>query len=153
MTDISAIEWFDYANLSAMIAWILLIVTHRIPRCVSALQILFPCMMAVLYGLSIVADWGNFSLDSFGSLTGVRAVFLSDEALLAGWVHYLAFDFFVGCWMVQKALPIKYYWVFLIPSLILTFLFGPLGLLLFWVLYGIFNRTSHTSSHASSQSE
>jgi len=53
---------------------------------------------------------------------------------LAGWVHYLAFDLFIGSWEVRDAnrhgIPP---WA-IIPSLILTFLFGPMGLLLYFLI-------------------
>jgi hypothetical protein len=49
--------------------------------------------------------------------------------LLAGWIHYLAFDLFVGSWLVRDAhlRGIAHGWV--LPLLFLTFLFGPAGLL------------------------
>ena len=54
--------------------------------------------------------------------------------LLAGWVHYLAFDLLVGAWIVRTAraegIP---HWA-VMPCLILTFLFGPAGLLAFAIL-------------------
>jgi hypothetical protein len=42
---------------------------------------------------------------SFDSLAGVRLLLSTPEALLAGWVHYLAFDLFVGSWQVEDAPP------------------------------------------------
>jgi hypothetical protein len=60
--------------------------------------------------------------------------------LLAGWVHYLAFDLFVGCWEVRDAreLGISYYLV--VPCLICTFLFGPAGWLIYFLLRTIARR-------------
>ena len=64
----------------------------------------------------------------------MSALFGNRGILLAGWLHYLAFDLFVGAWEVREAgrvgLP---HWLIL-PALALTFLFGPLGLLVFLVL-------------------
>ena len=57
--------------------------------------------------------------------------------LLAGWIHYLAFDLLIGRWQVDQSLaaPNKrsLRWLTL-PSLIATFMFGPAGLLLFLLL-------------------
>ncbi|WP_439532573.1 ABA4-like family protein [Polymorphobacter sp.] len=70
----------------------------------------------------------------FTSLEGVRLLMTSEAALLAGWVHYLAFDLWVGSWMVGDAgnhrVP---HWAVL-PCLLLTFLAGPTGLLLYLLL-------------------
>jgi hypothetical protein len=54
--------------------------------------------------------------------------------LLAGWVHYLAFDLFIGAWQVRdsKALGISH--LLVLPCLVLTFLFGPVGLLLYFLI-------------------
>ena len=50
---------------------------------------------------------------------------------LAGWVHYLAFDLLVGAWEARTARREALPHPVLLPCLALTFLFGPLGLLLF----------------------
>lgn len=70
----------------------------------------------------------------FGSMAAVRQAFESDAILLAGWVHYLAFDLFVGSWEVRDAAThrIRHLWV--APCLVLTFLLGPVGLLLYLIL-------------------
>jgi len=54
--------------------------------------------------------------------------------LLAGWVHYLAFDLFVGSWEARDALSHRIPHLAVIPCLLLTFLFGPAGLLLYLLL-------------------
>jgi Domain of unknown function (DUF4281) len=74
-----------------------------------------------------------FSPDSFSSLTNVKALFQNDDSVVAGWVHYLAFDLFVGWHIVDNlknaGLPRWSLFVFL-P---LTLMFGPMGYLLFTV--------------------
>ena len=71
---------------------------------------------------------------SFDSLAGVRLLLSTPEALLAGWVHYLAFDLFVASWQVEDApaacIP---HWL-LLPCLALTFVAGPIGLLLYFLI-------------------
>jgi hypothetical protein len=73
----------------------------------------------------------------FTNLEGVRLLMSSEAALLAGWVHYLAFDLWVGSWEAEDArLP---HWL-LLPCLALTFLAGPTGLLLYLVLRALRRR-------------
>jgi hypothetical protein len=68
---------------------------------------------------------------SFNSLEGVRLLLSSPQALLAGWVHYLVFDLWVGSWEAEdNSLP---HWL-LLPCLALTILAGPTGLLLYHLL-------------------
>ena len=76
-------------------------------------------------GLAATPDGG------FGSIGEVRALFANDAMLTAGWLHYLAFDLFVGTWIARTGLDIGVPRIVLLPCLLLTFLFGPVGFLLF----------------------
>ena len=61
----------------------------------------------------------------------------SGKPLLAaagGWVHYLAFDLFIGAWQVRDARVQGISHLLVIPCLQLTFLFGPAGLLLYFLI-------------------
>jgi hypothetical protein len=60
---------------------------------------------------------------------------MSDAGLLAGWVHYLAFDLFIGTWIAVEADRRGIHRLLQAPILVATFLFGPLGLL-FYTLTG-----------------
>lgn len=71
---------------------------------------------------------------NFTTLAGVRLLLSTPQALLAGWVHYLAFDLFIGAWEAETAPAARLpHWV-LLPCLALTFLAGPVGLLLFLII-------------------
>jgi hypothetical protein len=70
----------------------------------------------------------------FGSIAAVRQLFTSDAALAAGWLHYLAFDLFVGSWIAREGLASEVSPLLIVPCLLLTFLAGPVGFLLFIIL-------------------
>ena len=59
----------------------------------------------------------------------------SPESAAAGWLHYLAFDFWVGSWIIRhsKKHKIKHYLVIL--PLITTFMLGPVGILFYSIIY------------------
>ena len=65
------------------------------------------------------------------SLAALSLLFQNPTALLAGWIHYIAFDLFVGAWQVRdaKRLGINHWLV--VPCLIATLMAGPIGLLLY----------------------
>jgi hypothetical protein len=90
----------------------------------------WPLGLAALYSVLIFFFFGR-SPGGFGSLAEVQLLFTSPWAMLAGWVHYLAFDLFIGALIarrvMERGLP-RLTLVILLPA---TFLFGPLGLLLF----------------------
>ena len=70
----------------------------------------------------------------FGSLTEVLNAFAVPWLALAGWIHYLAFDLFVGAWIVRDAQRqgIAHGWT--IPCLVFTFMAGPVGLLMYLLI-------------------
>ena len=70
----------------------------------------------------------------FDSLAGVAKLFSVQELLLAGWIHYLAFDLFVGAWEVKDAQEQGIHHLLVIPCLFLTLMAGPGGLLVYWLI-------------------
>ncbi len=67
------------------------------------------------------------------SLSGIAAFFGVPGYLLAGWIHYLAFDLWIGSWEVEEAGRTGMPHRVVLPCLFLTYLLGPVGLLLFLV--------------------
>ena len=126
---------FQLANTAVLPAWALLIFwpagapTRWLVRSYGWSGGLAALYLALLlYGLS---DWPADA--SFNSLAGVRALFRSDWGLVTGWVHYLCFDLAVGVWIVNDAdaRGLDFGWRRWArgPALLLTFMFGPVGLL------------------------
>jgi len=70
----------------------------------------------------------------FFTLAGVQQLFANPWAALAGWLHYLAFDLFIGSWEVRNARRVGIPHWQVIPCLFLTFMLGPVGLLVYFVL-------------------
>ena len=66
----------------------------------------------------------------------VMKLFTDRWVALGGWIHYLAFDLFIGAWIVNEGQRDQLPWWRVLPALPLTFLFGPAGLLLFSLLRG-----------------
>ena len=69
----------------------------------------------------------------FSSLDDVALLFSNPWMLLAGWIHYLAFDLLVGTWEARDSRDRGIPHLLLVPCLILTFLFGPPGGCCIWV--------------------
>jgi hypothetical protein len=128
---------FSAANALALAGWLLLLAFPRrrwAHGLVAGLAI--PATLAVLY-VVLLAAHAPGSEGGFSSLAAVRALFARDGVLLAGWVHYLAFDLFVGAWICRRATAEGLAWWQVYPALPLTFLAGPAGLLVFLALRAI----------------
>jgi hypothetical protein len=120
---------FSIASTLVLPGWLLLAFAPRwkwTARFVC--PVLLPSLLGALYVVLIVARWGSAE-GGFGSLAEVRRLFEDPYLLLAGWVHYLAFDLFLGSWEVRDAQRHGVAHLLVVPCLVLTFLFGPAGLL------------------------
>jgi hypothetical protein len=125
---------FSLANPLALLGWALLVLAPRW-RGTQALVLsgAWPLGLAVLYAAFIAGHYlgAHGGEGGFGSLAQVAALFRDPWALLAGWVHYLCFDLFVGAWETRDAQRRGVPHGALVPALALTFLFGPVGLLVY----------------------
>jgi hypothetical protein len=133
---------FGPANWFAILGWLVLIagiVANRAWLRDKLAGMYWPLALSAGYCVAIYLGFGQ-SGGGFDSLPAVRQLFMNDWALLAGWVHYLAFDLFVGAWIARNASLSGVSRWFLIPVLPLTFLFGPAGFLLFKIIEAIFGK-------------
>jgi hypothetical protein len=123
---------FSAVNMLALVGWLLLLAAPRQQLATTVAGTAIPLVLAGAYLILLVLHAGG-SRGGFSSLQGVAELFSNPWLLLAGWVHYLAFDLFVGTWetrdAIQRGIP---RWL-LIPCLLLTFLVGPVGFLAYHV--------------------
>ena len=129
----SAEALFSVCSTLVLPAWLLLAIAPRWrwTQIVSAIAV--PLLLAATYLFLIVANFRTGE-GGFGSLAEVSKLFANPKLLLAGWVHYLAFDLFTGAWEVRDAIQLRIPHAVVIPCLVLTFLFGPIGLLAYFAL-------------------
>ena len=96
--------------------------------------VVVPLLIGVVYATLMITYLDRAPADGgFGSLAAVTQLFSVPELLLAGWIHYLAFDLFVGAWIVKDAQQSSVPHLLILPSLLATFMAGPAGLLLYWI--------------------
>ncbi|GAA4716652.1 DUF4281 domain-containing protein [Sphingomonas lutea] len=136
---------FGLTNVIALIGWALLAALPRGPKVYSTVMYAGVAMLCLAYAAIFAALFGGFvdpvrvpgaPVPDLGdySVRGLRTLFMSDGAIVLGWTHYLAFDLFVGLWIARDA-DLKGFsrWVQL-PVLFLTFMAGPIGLLIWLVI-------------------
>jgi hypothetical protein len=136
---------FSIANVVALCGWLLLLILPG-KRWVSDLLsgVAIPAVLAVSYTIIIAVHFFG-SAGGFSSLPEVALLFSNPWLLLAGWIHYLAFDLLVGSWEARDARERGIAHMFVVPCLILTFLFGPAG----WLLYlGVRSRVPGLARHS-----
>jgi hypothetical protein len=140
---------FSIVNSVALLAWIMLAVLPGRPWVAKMITAkVVPLFFAVLYTAIVISIFGRVP-GGFSTLAGVGRLFSNPWLLLAGWMHYLAFDLLVGSWELEDAaergIP---HWI-VVPCLLLTFLFGPAG----WLLYRIVRSIRRPANQTVSKGE
>jgi hypothetical protein len=137
---------FSMLNTTALVGWCLLVFVpgNRTAQLFSGFII--PLVLAAVYIMLLAFAWGNSS-GGYASLAAVAELFSNRWLLLAGWVHYLAFDLWIGAWEVGDARDRRVPHLLVIPCLLLTFLFGPAGLLTYLGVRLLHGRPARLESH------
>ena len=131
-----AAQVYRLVNLTPLLWWLTMIVAPkwRVTRALTTSRGLF-AGLGLFYSAFLLKAITEEGPPNYGSYEqGPRRLFKSNAGLLAGWAHYLAFDLFVGVWIYRTGLTEKR--STRLP-LLLTFLAGPLGLLVFLVQRGL----------------
>jgi hypothetical protein len=119
---------FSACNMLAMLGWVLLLILPRNRRALLVAGTAIPLTLAAVY-LTVFVLHARGSEGGFSSLAAVAQLFGNRWLLLAGWVHYLAFDLFIGAWETRDAMARRVPRLLLAPCLLMTFMLGPIGLL------------------------
>ncbi len=136
----SAETLFAICNTLVLPGWLLLVVLPRWKWTTKVItSVIMPFLLGLVYLYLVLVHFGK-SEGGFGSLAGVTELFQNPYILLAGWLHYLAFDLFVGSWEVRDAQRLGMSHWLVIPCLGLTFMFGPIGLGLYFIIRWTFKR-------------
>ena len=133
-------ELFSLSAVVALPCWLLLLVAPRWRVSQLLATFVVPLLVAALYILLLVSHKippGS----GFSSLSQVSVLFRSPFALLAGWIHYVALDLFTGAWEARDAQRVGTSQWIAAPCLLLTLLFGPVGLALYLLLKLMLRRT------------
>ncbi len=134
---------FSLASAFTLIGWLALAAAPLgRDRAVLAARLVAASLCGFYLALLVVglAGDGPPAGAGFTSLAGVRLLLSSPAALLAGWVHYLAFDLFVASWEAENAPAARVPHWLLLPCLALTFTAGPVGLLLYLIIRALRRR-------------
>ncbi len=125
-------QLFSWAGQAAMLGWLVLVFFPRRWSWLLTLpRYIIPFGLSLLYAGLAMTHFFTVDGGGYGSLSEVRMLLSKEEMLLAGWVHYLAFDLFVGGWIAVNADKIGLNRLVQAPVLIATFMFGPVGFALF----------------------
>lgn len=127
-------QLFEIANALVLPGWLLLIAAPKWRWTSRIIISIIVTILAILYVCLIFGSISFGDFESFGSLEGIMGLFGERGAVLAGWIHYLAFDLMVGWFITFDAMRRGINRFMIIPCLLFTFMLGPSGLLLYLIL-------------------
>ena len=130
---------FSAGSALALVSWLCLSVSLFLPQSQrsavwNGTSLAVPTTLGLAYAILLFLGLRDGTGGGFRSIAAVRQLFTSDAALTAGWLHYLAFDLFVGTWIAREGLATDVPRLLILPCLLLTFLAGPVGLVLFLII-------------------
>jgi hypothetical protein len=124
---------FSLGGAVVLPVWILLLFAPRWQWTQRLATFVVPLLLGATY-VFLLTTAKPAPGSGFQTLAQVAALFSTRQALLAGWLHYLAFDLFTGSWEARDAASLGISRWLAAPCLLLTFLFGPVGLCLYLLL-------------------
>lgn len=130
----SAETVFNVSSFIAFVGWVLLLAIPFWDRSDQIVVGVIVTMLTLTYAWLIVTEFKFANFYDFGSLQGVGELFENQRILVAGWVHYLAFDLMAGLFIKQNAIKHRINFWMVIPCLVFTFLLGPIGLLIYFLV-------------------
>ena len=127
---------FRFANYSVIVGWVIIVFLPNwemgdkvILYGVFVIMALFYCYYLYLtFAQRMKSDWGK---PSFFKMKGVLALMDNPNAALASWMHILAFDLVIAYFIRLEGASLGIEHWKLLPCLVMTMMFGPVGLLFF----------------------
>lgn len=140
-SDMSPDQLFSVCNSLALFSWIILIFFTFWKSRVQYLFSIVIILLALVYSWLIFSNISPEGFKNFNTLDGISRLFANKSLLLAGWIHYLAFDLLTGIFIVTNARKNDINHWLVVPALFFTFLLGPFGLLIYFLTRLVKTRT------------
>ena len=127
------------ANWGVIPFWLLLVIipNHQITN-FFVQSVIIPLLLASGYAYLSYNIYQNENILSgfelYSGLDGLYSMFANESLLLIFWLHFLSISLFAGAWIVRDGRKYFIPKIVLIPSLILTYFAGPIGLVIYWFL-------------------
>ena len=131
---------YMWINLGVLPFWFILIVFPQSHLSRIFVTSIFPFFILsgvyifILYKSYLIGyDFdGNFSL--YLGLSELSRLFEDHLYIMIFWTHFIAINLFIGGWIVKDSQKFSINKVLMAVPLIATYLIGPIGLFLYWII-------------------
>tara|TARA_B110001452_G_scaffold169753_1_gene142011 strand:+ start:164 stop:637 length:474 start_codon:yes stop_codon:yes gene_type:complete len=129
-----------WVNIGVLPFWLIIIFFPQSYLCKYLVTSIFPIFL--LSGAYIFALYkaylGSFDFDNifnlYLGLGYISELFRNDYYLLMFWTHFVSINLFVAGWILKDAQKFFINKTLLAFPLITTYLFGPIGIFIYWVI-------------------
>jgi hypothetical protein len=126
---------FLAANTVALWGWLILLFAPRTPGWIVFPKLVFPLAVSAAYVVAVALTVPTLDpAASYMTLDGIKALAANDGFLVAGWMHVVAFDLFIGAWAAERMGAAGWGRLPQAPVLIAIFMAGPFGFLIAFAL-------------------
>jgi len=129
-----------WVNIGVLPFWLMIIFFPQSQICRYLATSIFPLLLlSIAYGFVIYQSYLNSYdfLSNFNLYLGINFVsdLFSDKSyLLMFWIHFVSVNLFLGGWILKNSQKFNINKVILAFPLIITYLIGPIGIVLYWVI-------------------
>lgn len=126
-------QWFSLVNTVILLPWLLMLIAPNWQWTKKLIySYVFQILLGILYLVWFLMNSGDFDFNAFSEIELLAGAFANPQLAFIGWIHYLAFDLFVGAWILKDGQEHKIAHWKLIPCLLFSFMMGPIGLLMYF---------------------
>ena len=131
---------YYWVNLGVLPFWLLLIFFPQSQLCRYFVTSIFPIFVLsgayifMLYKSYLNGHdfYGNFDL--YLGINNISNLFSDETFLIMFWTHFISINLFTGGWIVKDSQKFSISKIILIIPLVTTYLIGPLGLFVYWLI-------------------
>ena len=138
---------FMWINLGVLPFWFILIVFPQSHLSRIFVTSIFPIFILsgvyifILYKSYLTSyDFiGNFNL--YLNIGNLSNLFSDQTFLIMFWIHFISINLFTGGWIVKDSQKFYINKILLIIPLLITYLIGPLGLFVYWIIRMFYSKS------------
>ena len=131
---------YYWINLGVLPFWLILIFLPQSQICRYLVTSIFPIF--ILTGAYLFMLYKSYLnsydfIDNFNLYLGIRDLsdlFSEQTFLMMFWLHFISINLFVGGWIVKDSQKFLINKIVLTIPLLLTYLIGPIGLFVYWLI-------------------
>ena len=137
---------YYWVNLGVLPFWLILIFFPQSHLCRYLVTSIFPIFVLagayifVLYKTYLNSYDFNSNFNLYFGINNLSDLFSDKSFLMMFWIHFISINLFTGGWIVKDSQKYSINKFILILPLIITYLIGPLGLFIYWLIRIFYTR-------------